>query len=273
MIKLSQVAKDICSPSMATLRNTKPYVKFILAAPTKRSRARPVGGVITWVTWSGVQIGATFERMIALQADTEQGLEVSWPHHSSKGQWSAHDALNGFLRPAPLKLQEGGLGELQGVDVATATLRSFRRGGITHALDCAEPGNEYLIECHRRKAARRGKAANLPIHHEIRSATRPRAAAHHSAHVLGRGEEGRPTTKRRRQGEEERGKGRRKKREGGGGLRGGEDHHAELDCTTARLLEARRARAHNCSGEPCRGGRHTPSELTGSVPPPLLGWG
>jgi hypothetical protein len=163
MIKLSQVAKDICPPALAAMRQTEPYIKFVLAAPTKRSQARAVGGVIMWATWSGVQIGAAFEKMIHLQARTKEGLDVSWPHHSSKGQWTAHYALNGYLRPALRLLQESGHKELQGVDVATATLHSFRRGGITHALDCAEPGNEYLIECHRRKTARRGKAASLPI--------------------------------------------------------------------------------------------------------------
>ena len=163
MITLRQVAKDICPPALAAVQQTEPHIKFILAAPTKRSRARAVGGVIAWRTWSGLQIGAAFERMILLQARTKQGLDVSWPHHSTKGKWTAHYALNGYLRPALLLLQGSGHKELQGVDIATATLRSFRRGGITHALDMAEPGNEYLIECHRRKAARRGKAATLPI--------------------------------------------------------------------------------------------------------------
>jgi hypothetical protein len=60
---------------------------------------------------------------------------------------------------------------------------------------------------------------------------------------------------------------------GRGGVVEGVDHRAELDCSAARLLEARWARAHNCSGDSCRGGRHPPSELTGGVSPPLLCWG
>ena len=73
--------------------------------------------------------------------------------------------------------------------------------------------------------------------------------------------------------EKEEGKKGRREGEGGGGLRGGEYYHAELDCSTARLLVARGS-APTTAAEKHAGGDGTrPVRSLTVCFPPLLSWG
>ena len=88
----------------------------------------------------------------------------------------------------------------------------------------------------------------------------------------GVGDGGQRGIERRGEEKEEGKKGRRERREGGG-LRGGEDYHAELDCSTARLLVARGS-APTTAAEKHAGGDGTrPVRSLTVCFPPLLSWG
>jgi hypothetical protein len=80
MIKLHQVSRDIMYEQRAKRLGVEPHIRVLLDQPTRKSRGKSVGALISWRTHGGIPVGEMMLQLFQLYEDTGVGLEVSFPH-------------------------------------------------------------------------------------------------------------------------------------------------------------------------------------------------